>query len=134
MAVNTTQGNALLDAMLGDSRISAFPATLYVGLSTTTPTSTGTNITEPTGNAYARVSYANTNANWGTASAKSKSNQTAITFTTATGGWGTITYVVLFDASTGGNAVLWAPVTTSFAVYNTYQVVFAIGSFVISVA
>lgn len=135
MPLNTTQAHAILDAVLGDAHISAFPNTLYFALSTTTPTSTGTNVTEPTGNGYARVSVANTTAKWGTASNKQKANVDAITFPAATGaGWGTITYVVVYDASTAGNVVAWAAVTSPFSVFNGQQVSFAVGDFKFTVA
>lgn len=79
--------------------------TWFVALSTTTPTMAGANITEPSGNGYARVSTAP--ADWGTASnadPSELSNAAVITFPGVTGaGWGTVTHFLLFDASTSGN-------------------------------
>lgn len=46
--------NKLLDHVFGGGDY-ARPATLYIGLSTTTIADGGTNITEPSGNGYARV-------------------------------------------------------------------------------
>jgi hypothetical protein len=41
-------------------------------------------------------------------------NAAAIEFDPASGGnWGTITHAAIFDASTGGNMIAWAQLTTS---------------------
>lgn len=90
------------------------PATLYVGLSTTTIVDAGTGITEPSGNAYARASVANTTANWSAASGTtaSKTNATAINFATPTGSWGTATSFFIADALTGGNILAWGDLAT----------------------
>jgi hypothetical protein len=85
--------------------------TAFIGLSTTTPTATDTNITEPVGNGYARV--ATTGATWGVAAAGAITNTSVITFPTATGaGLGTVTNVVVYDALTGGNLLFWGTITS----------------------
>jgi hypothetical protein len=94
----------LLDHVWGNSAYTA-PATLYVALSTTTPADDGTNFTEPSGNAYARVAVTNNTTNWPNAAGGAKANGTAITFPTATGSWGTVTHFGIFDASSGGNCL-----------------------------
>lgn len=99
------------------------PATLYVGLLTAAPTDS-TGGTEVTGGSYARVSVASTLANWagtqgaGTTTASSgttgtTSNNGTLTFPAPTASWGTVTAVGIWDASTGGNLLIYAPVSQS---------------------
>jgi hypothetical protein len=104
---NTTYtDNALLNAMHGKASYTA-PSNLYVGLSTTTPTAGGTNVTEPSGGAYARVTVPS--SSFGSASSGSITNTSTVNFTQATASWGTITYVVVYDASSAGNLLWYAP-------------------------
>jgi len=85
------------------------PATIYVGLSTSIPNADGTNVTEPSGNGYARVAVVNDTSHFHSApsqpaTGQRQSNVSSITFPQATGGgWGTATYAVLYDAASGGN-------------------------------
>ncbi len=78
---------------------------LWVGLSTADPGDDGATLAEPSGSGYARVAV--TAATWDAASAGSKDNGTAITFPEASGAWGTVSHVCLFDAATEGN-LLWS--------------------------
>jgi hypothetical protein len=95
--------NALLDHVLGGPDYTR-PGTVYIALSTTAPTDAGGNLTEPSGNGYARKSVTNNATNFPAASGGSKSNGTTVTFATATGGaWGNITHFAIMDASSGGN-------------------------------
>lgn len=128
---DTYIGN-LMDVAFG-SQASTFPATLYLGLSTTAPTNSGGNITEPGGNGYARVSVANNNTTWpNTGTDRTKSNGIAIAFPTATGSWGTISHWVVMTASSGGAMIAWGELTTPLAVGDTVTPTFAIGDIVIS--
>ena len=99
------------------------PANMFVAAFTAAPTDAGGG-TEVSGGAYARVSYASTLANWaGTQAAASTvastgtggqtSNNNAIVFPTASANWGTVVAVALFDASTAGNMLCWANLTSS---------------------
>ena len=86
------------------------PTAWYVGLFTAAPSDTGGG-TEVTGNAYARVV---TGTISGSGTATTFSNAAAIEFAAASGGnWGTIGWAGIFDASTSGNLLAWAPLTTS---------------------
>jgi hypothetical protein len=86
------------------------PTAWYVGLFTAAPSDTGGG-TEVTGNGYARVATGTISIS-GTAT--TATNAAAIEFAAASGGnWGTITHAAIFDASTGGNMLAWAPLTTS---------------------
>ena len=104
------------------------PSTLYVGLFTANPTDSGGG-TEVSGGSYARVSVTSSLANWaGTQAAASTtastgtsgttSNNNAITFPAPTGNWGTVTGVGIFDASSGGNLLIWSALTTNKTVNN----------------
>lgn len=87
------------------------PTAWYVGLFTAAPSDTGGG-TEVVGNAYARVATGTLSVT-GT-SPTTATNSAAIEFAAASGGnWGTVTYAAIFDASTGGNMLAWAALTTS---------------------
>lgn len=101
---------ALLNSMFGKtSNFGALASapTIYVALSSTAPTETGTNVTEPSTGSYARVSTAA--GDWVAATDADPSvieNANAITFPTATGDWAggsNLTHFALYDASTSGN-------------------------------
>jgi hypothetical protein len=118
--------NEILDQVWGASDY-AEPATLYIGLSTTTPADDGTNVSEPAGSGYARVSVTNNLTEWPAASGGAKDNANAITFPQATGAWGTVTHVVIYDASTGGNLLAFGALTTSKSIENGDTAEFAAG-------
>lgn len=115
--------NKLIDALLRGQSYT-MPATVYVALFTAAPTAAGGG-TEVTGNAYARVAVASSLANWagtqaaGSTSASSgtsgqTSNNNTINFPTPTpSGWGTVVDVALFDASSGGNMLLFGALSVS---------------------
>ena len=87
------------------------PTAWYVGLFTAAPSDTGGG-TEVTGNAYARVATGTIGVS-GT-SPTTATNSAAIEFAAASGGnWGTVTHAAIFDASTSGNMLAWAALTTS---------------------
>ncbi len=108
------------------------PTTVYMALSTTTPTDAGGNVTEPSGNSYARVAIGNNSTNWNAASGGTVTNKTAITFPEATGSWGTVTHFVLYDAATAGNALIWGALTASKAIGTGDTASFAAGALSIS--
>ena len=104
------------------------PTTLYVGLFTANPTDS-TAGTEVTGGSYARVAVTSSLANWaGTQSATSTtassgtggttSNNAAITFPAPSANWGTVTGFGIFDATSAGNLLIYAALTTSKTVNN----------------
>ena len=86
------------------------PTAWYVGLFTAAPSDSGGG-TEVTGNGYARVA---TGTISGSGTTTTFTNAAAIEFAAASGGnWGTIGWAAIFDASTSGNMIAWAPLTTS---------------------
>lgn len=119
--------NKLIDAFLRGQAYT-MPATVYVGLATTTGSDAACG-TEVTGGSYARVSVASSLANWaGTQSAGSTvassgtggttSNNNAITFPAPTANWGSITEMCVFDASSSGNLLFRSALTTPKTVNN----------------
>jgi hypothetical protein len=118
----------LLDEVFGATNYIP-PATLFVGLSTSTVTEAGV-VTEPIGNGYTRVSVTNNSTNWPAATAadpSTKSNGTAITFPTATGSWGTVVDFFIADALTLGNILAYGTLTSSQAINTNDTASFAIG-------
>jgi len=122
---------ALLDHVMNDGAYTP-PTNWFVATSTTTPTETGSNFTEPSGNGYARVSTAA--ADWAAAVAgdpSTKANGNAITFPTSTGAQGTQTHFGLFTASSAGTVQIWGALTTSKAVSNGDTASFAASALVL---
>ena len=120
--------NKMLDHML---KVTSYtPAThLYVGYSTANPGDSGSGLAEPSGNGYARVEH----DAWDAAASGATSNTTDIEFPAASGGsWGTLTYTVVFDASTSGNQLLYGSITPSQACPDGDTMVFDAGDFDVS--
>lgn len=82
------------------------PTAWYVGLFTAAPGETGGG-TEVSGGSYVRKAVTFT------VSGNTASNNAAIEWPTATGSWGTITHVAIFDADTAGNMLVYASLTSS---------------------
>lgn len=98
------------------------PSSLYLALFTSTATSAdleaGTITNEVSGGSYARqaVTFAAPTNGVG-------SNSGTITFPTASAGWGTIRYVAVMDASSSGNVLWYAQLTSDVTINsgNTFQ-------------
>ncbi len=95
--------NATLDALLGDGT-TLLAGTVDMGLSLTPPADDGTNINEPAGGSYSRVTITNNSTNWPNAASGEKANGAPISFATASADWGTITHWVLYS---GGSPKIW---------------------------
>ena len=89
----------MTDAGANQQLGSGIPNTVFIGLSSTTPTDAGTNVTEPVGNGYARISLT-----IGAAAARNRANTNAVQFAASGGDWGTMTHSVIYTALTGGTA------------------------------
>jgi len=85
------------------------PTAWYVALYTVAPGEAGGG-TEVSGGSYARTAVTFTVS--GTAPTTA-SNSAAVEFPAATGSWGTIVAAGIFDASTSGNLLAFADLTTS---------------------
>jgi hypothetical protein len=82
------------------------PTVWYLALFTAAPSDTGGG-TEVSGGAYARQSVTFT------VSGNTASNNAAIEYPTATANYGTVTHIGVFDASSSGNLLAHAALTTS---------------------
>jgi hypothetical protein len=130
LSTSTYLQNALLNGTLVNSAYSP-PTTVYVGLHTSNPTaSTSVALsTEVSGNGYSRVS-----SSWGTPSAGSMSINTTITFPQASpAGWGTISYISLWDASTLGNLLYFGSLNSSITVNATDEVKILSGNLTVTI-
>jgi hypothetical protein len=88
--------NALINVTLRNTAYTA-PAAVYISLHTADPTDAGTG-TEVSGGSYARQS-----ATFGAPSNGVSTTTADITFPQASGTWGTIGWIGIWDASTSGN-------------------------------
>jgi|TARA_B110000977_G_scaffold103700_1_gene135447 hypothetical protein len=98
----------ILDHVFAGAAYTA-PSQHYLGLFTAAPGEAGGG-TELSGSAYARqtVDFATSGA--------TTSNDAAIEFPTATGSWGTVTHVGVFDAVSSGNLMAYATLSSSKAI------------------
>ena len=85
------------------------PTAWHVALYTAAPSDTGGG-TEVSGGGYTRKPVAFT------VSGNTASNTASVEYPTATAGYGTVTHVGVFDASSGGNLIAYAALTTSKAI------------------
>jgi hypothetical protein len=121
----------LLDHVFGKAAFTA-PANIYVAASTADPTEDGSGLAEPSGNNYSRVSTAAADWNAATLGAGTLTNANAINFPVASGSWGTITHVALYDASSGGNLLYKGAISPSQAIGTANQLVILAGQFTVT--
>ena len=118
MSISNSYENTLLDYITS--------TVLWVGLSTADPLDTAAGLAEPSSGAYARVEVPSTY--WADAASGSVTTDTAITFPRATGSWGTVTHVCIFNAASGGTLLWSGALGASLAVTSGMQPQFAIGA------
>ncbi len=113
--------DALLDHVF---KTSAFgePADIYIELYTVAPSDAGGG-TPAVGGSYARKVH-NT---WDVAAGGAIENTGAITFVQATGDWGLIVALGIFDAITAGNFLAWCDLTVNKNVLSGDTAEFAAG-------
>lgn len=101
--MSTYCANICLDFMFRN-QVFAQP-TIYIALATATASdaTTGTTLSDPSANAYARKAH----AVWPAAASGTLSNTGDIQFATPTGTWGTITSAAVCDALTNGNMLFY---------------------------
>ena len=100
--------HAMLDHVFEGTAYTA--PSIYLGLSTTTPTDGGPNFTEPGAGAYARKLH----AVWDAVVSGASEITGSIDFATPTASWGLITHLGAFDSLTSGgsnNELFWGNVT-----------------------
>ena len=88
--------DALINATLRNTAYTS-PTTVYVGLFTSDPTDAGSG-TEVSGGSYARTAVT-----FGAPSNGVTTNSGAVEFPQATGNWGTVGWIGIYDAATSGN-------------------------------
>lgn len=126
----------IMDDLFGQAAFSA--PTIYIGLSSTTPGEDGTGITEPSGGSYGRITTSA--GDWNAATLADPSlidNALALTFVQASADWvggADLTYMVAFDAVSGGNAIFFGLLTTAKPVLNGDTAEFAAGALDVTLA
>jgi len=99
----------ILDHVFAGAAYTA-PSTKYLALFTAIADGEAGSVTELSGSAYARQTVAFTT------SGNTTSNNAAVEFPTATGSWGTVTHVGVYDASSSGNLMAYATLSSSKAI------------------
>lgn len=97
--------NKVLAHVFGATAYTA-PTTLYIALYTVAPTDTGGG-TEVSGGSYARQTCAFT------VTGNLATNTSAVEWPTATGSWGTVVAIGVFDALTTGNLLAYGNLAAS---------------------
>jgi len=107
MSLSNTFETSVLTWLLTGNAVTR-PSAWYVALFTSNPDedASGTEVST-SGTAYARQSVSFS------VSGNTASNTAAIEFPTATASYGTVTHIGVFDASTAGNLVAYAALSTS---------------------
>jgi hypothetical protein len=118
---------ALINGTLRGTTYTA-PTTVYVGLYTSDPTDADTG-TEVTGGSYARQAVT-----FGAPSDGVSTNTAAIEFPQATGTWGTVGWIGIEDASTGGNLLYHTALDASKTIATGDIFKIAIGSLSVTLA
>lgn len=111
--------NLYLDHILGNSE--SPPEARYLALYIAAPSDAGGG-TEVSGNGYARQLV-----EFDAAASGAAANSNVPQFAASGGAWGTVTHFGVFDASSGGNLMFWAPLATSRVVNNGDTLEFAAG-------
>jgi len=98
--------NKIMAYVFTGTAFSSPSGSLYLGLFTAAPGEGGGG-TEVSGSGYTRKIVTMTT------SGNASTNSAAVEFDPATGTWGTITYVAVFDALTSGNMLAYGELTVS---------------------
>ena len=96
----------ILDHVFAGAAYTA-PSTKYLALFTAVADGETGSVTEVTGGGYARQTVAFTT------SGNTTSNNAAVEYPTATANYGTVTHVAVFDASTSGNMMAYAALSSN---------------------
>jgi len=137
MITNAT-ANSILNAFFGRTNQISLASTCYIGLSTTTPTATGDNFTEPLETSgYSKVLIGNYNQSntmlMDAASGGSISNTNSIIFfPEATASWGTITHFGIFTSKSSSTPIMWGALSSSITVPSGYIPIFRAGALTVS--
>ncbi|HEY3322068.1 MAG TPA: hypothetical protein VGP72_16495 [Planctomycetota bacterium] len=135
-AKSTYLSDKILDHVLGVSAFSP-PATVYIGLFTTLPTTGGVDGVEVDGSVtsgtdYARVAVTNDGTTWDTASSGSTRTIIPVTFPVAGADWGEVVGFGIFDAATSGNLLYFGTLNTARLILTGDEPEFSAYSLVVS--
>jgi len=119
--------NALINATLRNTSYTS-PSVVYLGLYTSDPTDADTG-TEVSGGSYARQAIT-----FGAPSNGVTTNTAAIEFPQATANWGTVGWIGIEDALTGGNLLYHSPLDASKTIQTGDIFKIAIGSLSVTLA
>jgi hypothetical protein len=119
--------NALINATLRNTSYTS-PSVVYLGLYTSDPTDADTG-TEVSGGSYARQAIT-----FGAPSNGVTTNTAAIEFPQATATWGTVGWIGIEDALTGGNLLYHSPLDASKTIASGDIFKIAIGSLSVTLA
>lgn len=131
--------NKVVDHVFGSSSYSP-PATLYLELFNEAPNDAGSGGLVVTGTGYpGRTASTNNSTNWPAATMSGtfalKTNGTAYTIGTPSGlGWGLVKGVGFYDASTSGNFLAYAPLSTFVTASAGKRVKILTGSFALTLS
>ncbi len=131
-ALSNYTENALVE-WLGGNAFPSAPANLYLSLHTDATTDAGGG-TEVSGNNYSRTTIAASVWSAAAGGTGATSNESAVTTAVATGSWGTITHIALWDASSAGNMIVHGALASSVTIGNGDSMQFSIGALVITFA
>ena len=123
-AISTYLANKMLDHVFKTTAYTA-ATNIQLALSTADPTDDGSAIAEPSGSNYSRTTV----NSWDVAASGATANTSAITTPTASGSWGTISHVALFDDEVTPNMLWYGAVSPSQAVGANDYLEWAAGSF-----
>ena len=101
--------NALINATLRNTAYTS-PSVIYVGLYTSDPTDANTG-TEVSGGSYARTAVT-----FGAPTNGASTNNAAVEFPQATASWGTVGWIGILDAASGGNLMYHTALDVSKAI------------------
>ena len=130
MAALSDHAENLLLNFLMTTGTATRPTSWYVALFTSAPNDAGGG-TEVSGNGYSRQSVS-----WDTASGTggTTANSGAVSFTASGSGFGTVTHIGIFDASSSGNLLCHGAMDTSKTVASGDVLQFAAGAIDLTIA
>lgn len=104
--------NKLIDHVLRNTAYTTPGTSIYLSLHTGSPGEANDGANEVSGGSYARQQV----SAWDAPSNGVTQNTNVIEFPEATGSWGTITHVGIYDASTSGNLLFHGAANSSVAI------------------
>jgi len=137
MSLSNYAENKVLDHIFRNNEIADWTGfDLYLGLATGMSGSDGVGLTELTvgTDAYARQQITDGTAGTNSFSAAGAATDgtittdTQITFPSATGDWGTVTHIGIWDASSGGNLIAWGALSVNKTITNGDTFIISSGS------